>query len=355
MQFYPFPEIKQFRHAVSNIRYKVDKDNNLPSLSDINLDDKKATKEVEEKVYLRLRATGLPTLNYRGTVKLHGMHCDIVYNKSSNSIYYQSRGQIITEKNDATGFVRFINANIDKEVFIKLLSNIECNNNIILGGEFCGGNIQKSVALTQLQKMFVIYNIVIDGEEKDIANYSQFDLPQYNVHYILKFPHYTMKINFNQPEMHQNDLNDITMKVEKECPVGKYFGVSGIGEGIVWTCLDDEYTSPIFWFKVKGSEHSSTKVKKLANVNIEKATSINDFVERVTTESRLDQGYTHIKQTVENISKKEIELYIRWIISDIVKEESDMLEASGLTMKDVSSKISNIARICFIKKLNSKE
>ena len=41
--------------------------------------------------------------------------------------------------------------------------------------------------------------------------------------------------------------------------------------------------------KVKGEKHSSSKVKKLASVDVEKLNSIKDFVDYAVTESRLEQ------------------------------------------------------------------
>jgi hypothetical protein len=47
-----------------------------------------------------------------------------------------------------------------------------------------------------------------------------------------------MEIDFNMPQLVQNQLSEITIAVEEECPVAKAFGFSGIGEGIVNTLED---------------------------------------------------------------------------------------------------------------------
>jgi hypothetical protein len=356
MSFYSFPSIEQYRHTIKNVRYKIDYENNLDSKDeDKNNSVNNNSKGKEEKIYVRYKTAGLPTLTFMGTVKLHGCHSDIVYTKKTNSIHYQSKNQIITKDDDQTGFVSFITSAIDEKQLIEILSKIECQEYVMVGGEFCGGNIQKGVVLNQLPKMFVVYNVTIDHERQNIKDYPFLDLPENHIHYILKFQHYEMDIDFNKPELSQNALNEITLKVEEECPVGKYFGVNGIGEGVVWTCLNEGYLSSKFWFKVKGGKHSSTKVKKLANVNVDKVNSVNEFVENVTTESRLEQGYTHVKQvSSEPLSKKDIETFIRWVINDVVKEESDTMEENNLVVKDVSSKITNVARMWFINKLKEK-
>ena len=48
---------------------------------------------------------------------------------------------------------------------------------------------------------------------------------------------------------------EITEAVENECPVGKHFGVSGVGEGVVWTCVSEGWNDSGTWFKVKGEAH----------------------------------------------------------------------------------------------------
>jgi hypothetical protein len=56
---------------------------------------------------------------------------------------------------------------------------------------------------------------------------------------------------------------EITMAVEAECPVGRFFGVlSGVGEGVVWKPVDPLYNEGRFWFKVKGEKHSVTMIKQ---------------------------------------------------------------------------------------------
>jgi hypothetical protein len=69
------------------------------------------------------------------------------------------------------------------------------------------------------------------------------------------FPIHEVDIDFNYPTLSQNDIIEATLAVEKECPVGKYFGVSDIGEGIVYSCITEGYQSSDFMFKSKGELH----------------------------------------------------------------------------------------------------
>jgi hypothetical protein len=139
-------------------------------------------------------------------------------------------------------------------------------------------------------------------------------------------------------------LVELTNQVEKECPVGKYFGISGIGEGIVWEV--EKYGR----FKVKGMEHSSSKVKTLASVDIEKLESIADFVEYAVTENRLNQGIEQVF-TINNGAKpdiKKIRNFLTWITSDIAKEENETLKENNLIPEDVEKAVMAKAREWFI-------
>jgi hypothetical protein len=145
--------------------------------------------------------------------------------------------------------------------------------------------------------------------------------------------------------MSVNKLVAITEQVEAECPVGKNFGVSGVGEGVVWRCTDNP-TSEL-WFKVKGEKHSVTKVKKLVEVDTVKLGSIVEFVERVVTDARVKQGIDYLSEQGLDLSRKSTGQFLSWFFADIMKEESDVMEKSGLVKKDVSSRIGEKARGMF--------
>jgi hypothetical protein len=163
------------------------------------------------------------------------------------------------------------------------------------------------------------------------------------IYFISQFPSYELEIDFERPEEATEKLQEITLEVEKECPVAKHFGVSGIGEGVVWQSTED--FSSTFWFKVKGEKHSVTKVKKLASVDVEKLNSVREFVEATVTENRLEQGLSVMKERGLEISRKTTGDYLRWVVSDILEEETDLLTKNGLCAKDVGGEISKKARV----------
>lgn len=318
-----YPSIEQFRNIVRKIKEKTDykgKDDNGDPIYKHDED--------------------YPILEFKGTVKLHGTNAAVV--KYSNSdIKYQSRERELSLQQDNAQFMlNMSNINLD-EIF----NYFKFENYVAIYGEWCGGNIQKGVALTELPKMFVIFGIKVDNswinlESIDI-DWKNFN--KYNVYMIEQFPTYNIQIDFNNPEKIQNDLINLTTKVEEECPVGSYFGIKGIGEGIVFTSI--EY--PDFKFKSKGEKHSISKVKVINSINEEELNSIQEFIEYSVTENRLKQGLDHLKENNLEISQKNTGEYLRWVINDIIKEESDVLVKNQIDPKKVNSKISEKARKWF--------
>jgi len=338
-----FPSIEQFRTIVSNV---------LRYFNFVGLD------ETGEAIYDVSMMK--PTLKFRGTVKLHGTNAAVSYN-TKGDLWYQSRENIITPEKDNAGFAFFAESN--REEFLRLMLEIaeredinRNENTISIYGEWCGGNIQKGVGISNLPKSFFIFGvkvspIVADEEETKLkpsywVNYDYLRSPENKIYNILDYPTWEIEIDFNMPQLVQNKLSELTLAVEEQCPVAKAFGFEGIGEGIVW---ETSLNGIVHRFKVKGEKHSSSKVKTLANVNVEKLESIQAFVEYAVTESRFKQGLENVFPNDEPVNVKKMGDLIRWVVTDITKEESDTMVENGLEPKDVNSQISGKVREMFFK------
>ena len=147
---------------------------------------------------------------------------------------------------------------------------------------------------------------------------------------------------------------ELVEKVENECPAGKFFGRTSedvqTGEGIVWTA---DYKGNRFVFKTKGEKHSSSKVKTVAEVDTAKLDGIFQFVDYAVTENRLNQAIEQVftSNNIEVDIKKTGD-FIRWIVNDITKEESDTMNDNNLEPKDVNKYISMKSKNWFFKKLD---
>jgi hypothetical protein len=288
-----------------------------------------------------------PTITFTGTVKLHGTNSGVGLDLN-NEIWVQSRNNIITIDKDNCGFAKFVNTH--HSVFIKLLTELKAKyscNSLCIYGEWCGSNIQKNVGICNLPKMFVIFDVVIFDDidnniinDKYLLNDETYHLHSIhnNIYNIQLFKSWNVDINFQHPQDIQNILIKNTEQVEMSCPVSEQFGKKGTGEGVVYTGYHPNFG--ILQFKVKGQEHSVTKVKTLASVDIEKINSINEFIDYSVTINRFKQGIEQVFiSNDEPIVNKNIGKFIRWITTDIYKEEFDTLTNNNLTMKDVSKGI----------------
>lgn len=289
-----------------------------------------------------------PTLSFRGTVKLHGTNAGVVLYKDGH-IDLQSREREISPTSDNAGFALYMRS---PDVFINLKSlfnDIPFNDNIAIFGEWCGKGIQKGIAISQLPKMFVIFAVKIDGVYQDMAKYAHLKIEQHRIFNIMQFPTFNIDIDFEKPEEAQNKLVELTMNVEQQCPVGQYFGVQGVGEGIVWEYINNNTR---YIFKIKGEKHQSSKIKTLVTVDVEAIENIKAFVEYAVTESRLLQGIDKLREKGISIDVKSTGDYLRWIVGDIIKEESDTIVKNQIDPKKMNGFISQKAKQFWMNYLN---
>jgi len=361
-QLVKFPSIDQFRTVVKNVRDRWNH-NGQP----------------------------LPKLNFNGTVKLHGTNAGVVKDPRTGEIWCQSREQIITPEKDNAGFARFIDELGCFDRYFNVAAGVYGMNNIQPGdligiyGEWCGQGILKGCAIHQLSKRFVVFGIkvytpgattddavltgtsrwfnpaqLLTAHEKFISEVDP-EVAQ-KVFSIQQFPSWNIEIDFSNPELIQNYLVELTDAVEKQCPVGKKFGVEGIGEGIVWRCVSNfEYprnsgsdvsmvkikTSDLV-FKVKGEKHSDTKVKVTASVDVEKVQNIKQFAENVVTDHRCEKMIEKLKEQGLTVDVKNTGAFLKLVGADVLKEESDVIDASGLERKDVMPAVNNVAKNWFL-------
>jgi len=333
-----FPSIGQFRHCIRSVADRA-------QFSGVD--------ENGDPVFDR--AIQPPTLPVAGTVKLHGTNAGIWLDPETDKLVVQSHSRIISVENDNQGFARFVADR--EEQFRALIKGVLPlkPGPPVLYGEFCGKGINSGCAIHQLEKFFMLFGIRYGQEEDtlwaDLRNYRGLHSAEDRIFNIAHYPVYAMPINFAAPLKSQNELIEVTLEVEKECPVAKALGASGIGEGVVWKIDHSDYNGPKYWFKVKGEEHNVTKVRKLAEVDVQKIEDAEKFVGAVCTEQRLLQGVAFLKEQSLPISEKSTGNFLRWVSSDVNKEEADTLEASGLTIKDIGRLLSTKARVWYFNNL----
>ena len=343
-QFISYPEIKQFRNVISNIKHQAqylgkDEDGNI--LMDSN--------------------AKMPVLRALGTVKIHGTNSGVAYN-DLDGIWAQSRNDVITVDKDNAGFAFFVESK--KKAFKSIMDQIIKNNNIdptentiVLFGEWAGPGIQKGMGITQLpeKSMFIFgikvkpFNEKLDSYWLECKGYKSIEDRIYNIN---DYQIFEVEIDFNDPRLAQTEMINLMLKVEEECPVARALGYSGLGEGIVFTI---NYKGSIQKFKIKGEKHAKgNKIKKPKIVDDEKLNKINEVVVKVLPLWRLDQMYTQVMNLM-NGGQPDIKKtgdFLRAVVQDVYKEDIDIIIDSGLEPKEVNGTISSMAKKWLFDKLD---
>lgn len=341
MKHYSYPSIPQLNILLSDIRHAARYIGQDPDTGKPMYDNNKR----------------LPLVMLEGTVKVNGANCSVVLDKEGNC-YPQSREILLTEEDTCYGFYHYFQEH--KEVIQQRLDTFlrgtpDRVKAVVVYGEWCGEEIAKKVATGQLSKRWIVFDVrhIDETYEKGGTGFldcdlDDFHIPEINMFDVSTFGLYHLEVDVGNPHVIQNHLVKFTEEVEKECPVGKYFGVSGTGEGIVWAIM---YKGKKLRMKVKGAKHSSTKVKVLAPIDMQKVNSVNEFIDYAFTENRMEQGINWMRQhnipiSVENTSK-----FISWVFKDVLKEESATLEKNGLTTKDINYRGNLVIREYYMKQL----
>lgn len=369
MKFLKYPSIDQFRNYIKDINYWKD-------ILDLQPEE--------------LRSQ-LNKITLHGTVKIHGTNACIGYDVKKDKLFFQSRNNIIAVGNDNAGFAQYATDNEDfykkaiKEV-IGIYQDECCGpcelDNVYIYGEWAGQGIQKGVALSAVERFFSPFQVafvkegtVVDGIDFGTGFYESENKikeilfnEEVRCFPVTVFPTYKIELDMDNVSNAQQQIVDLTLKIEDECPVGKYFGVNGIGEGIVFTSINTLKFYPVeeehiqlhkpleskflhLNFKSKGMLHSVSKVKTIAPVDVEKVRKEQEFIEYAVTENRLNQGLEYLKENHLELDTKNVGTFIKWIIGDVIKEEVDTIRENGLSEKCISKLIGNKTKKWFFNKM----
>lgn len=340
MKHLSFPSIEQFRHVQKNIQIKsqfVGLNDNLEAIYD--------------------SSKPLPIVDFVATVKTHGTNHGIQI--FGDKIVTQSRSRIITPEDDNNAASKW-SFSIDLPIWQAIKSTILVSNRIddsldlVIYGEWCGKGINAGCAIHNVDRFFVIFAAKVISDEDsgwlDLSNVDLVRFNQYRIFNVFQFGSWKFSINFNNPidvAEKVNKISELTLEIEKECPVGRFFGVSGVGEGVVLAAQGSEWNSSKYWMKSKGNLHSKSKIKKLATINIDKIKSIQDFLDKYVDEERLQQGLDTLKDIHKDVDQKQTGDFLKWVVNDIRKEELDTITENQFIDREINSAISRRAREWF--------
>jgi len=316
---------------------------------------------------------------YANDILVHNSNAGFSFN-SQVGHWFQSRENIITVEKDnaACAFNGEGNLVYWMDIVHKLANfhNIDLHNNIItVFFEWGGGNIQKKSAVTGLDKLSYIFqhfkvspieNIVdVNGRTTNATWHETYyldvndnkvwiDAPEARIYNTMNFTHWDFEIDFGRTSFAQNAMIELVEKtIEPNSPMGNKLGKeNNVGEGIVVTFM---YKDVLYRFKCKGEKHANSKVKTLKPVDTEKEQVKIDFANLVCTPGRLEQSWQKtfgIDNEIASPNVKETGTFIRYVVADVWKEESDIAFEKGIEPKDVNSLISKVSKDWFMSELD---
>lgn len=306
----------------------------------------------------------IPTITFEGTVKLHGTNAGV--RVDSNDIIPQSREREISIASDNAGFAHFALGR--RDVWGTLVNAMRLHMELPEGvytvfGEWCGGNIQSKVGLNKLNKHFVVFNIYDHTREqyiprdwmKGIVGVPDM-LAAFNtmgIYFIYQIPPVQFVIDFNMPEQYITELERLTLNVEERCPWAAFMGAEGIGEGLVWTPVEN-FANTRLWFKTKGVKHQGKDQSKVKTLNVDpvRVGAIRELVAVLLPEWRLEQGVTFLRENGYSLDQKATGQFLSWVMKDVLKEESDTIEANPYPWKELTGYLTTAARDWYFKHLN---
>jgi RNA ligase len=336
MKHYSFPKIRQYYQVIRDLKM---------SYSYVGRD------ENDEPIYKEPDVW--PVIKFKGNTKLHGSFGAIVFSPNGE-FYCQSKERIVDEISDNAGFAHWVNKegfkiwdNL-KHIMVSSHSDVI---HMILTGEWCGGNVHKGVALNQLSKRFVVFGlkVVYEDETHEWLDSSKILNEDINVFNISRCDSYEINVDLNRPDKAITQMNAWVDEIDKECPWCKTFGISDTGEGIVFSRFGDYGFSNSY--KVKGENHSKSKIRKLPTVDVQKMDNLQQAVDIHCHEDRMEQIYEFVVLTEADKTPTNIKNFVCKLIDDCWTEEGDSIRASDITRKEFGAAVSKKGAKWFQNKL----
>lgn len=309
---------------------------------------------VRTLTFLNEQGQPFPVVRYRAKVKLHGSNCAVQV--SDEGVFAQSRTAMLTPEADYKGFAAWVRSHAG------YFSTLQPG--IAVFGEWCGPGVEKGMAISQAQgKVFAVFAVrvgerIVFAPDEVRALVPAAGAPA-DLH-VLPWEGDAVTVDYGsraQLDRVAAAVNERVSAVEREDPwVRAVFGISGLGEGLVFYPVDVDGRPPkadaeslaLLMWKAKGEKHRTAGTKTAVQVSATAAASVDDFVALMVTEARLAQGLSAVCGGTRD--PKLTGMFLAWVSADVQKESVAELEASGLTWPQVDKAVQTRARAWFQKK-----
>jgi hypothetical protein len=307
-----------------------------------------------------IQGKALPKIRYRAKVKLDGTNAGVQVHPDGQ-VVAQSRTQTLDPQNDNLGFAAWVTRHRD---YFSALKNSEL---FVIFGEWCGQGIQKRAAISKIgRKIFVVFAAHL-GDGAHVAPRLVTEpaalralLPEHPDVFVLPWQDDVFELDFGNDDALRAaaaSVSEAVARVEAEDPfVARTFGVQGLGEGLVLYPMlggesDDRKELASLIFKAKGEKHQTVRQKQPAQIDPQNSKNIDEFVELVVTDARLEQAVTEACGGAFESAR--IGAFLKWMAADVQKECGAELERSGLSWTDVNRAVSNKSRSWYLEKVRA--
>jgi hypothetical protein len=322
--------------------------------------DIESLRHVIESVRLNCEYHGLeqrPVVKFRGTVKLHGTNGGVRVN--GMQVVAQGRNRELTIDSDNYGFAHFVAGREGDFKMLATIINQSLTDEVTLYGEWCGSGIQSKVAIATLpHKMFVVFAVYNHTQDIWVDNWLGHNvgpeelahLNSKHIYLINQAQTFDVEVDFNDPTPAAELISQYTLQVEDNCPFSAALhDAHGTGEGIVWVSYG--YHERLR-FKSKGEKHKKGGPKTHVAVDPEKVSAISDLVDLILPEWRLEQGFSFLRENNIPLANTSTGAYLKWVATDILKEESDRIAANPYPWKEIQGTVMTRAKKYYFEQLN---
>lgn len=303
-----------------------------------------------------------------GTVKLHGTHADIlVY--PDNRIVFQSRNITgLSVAKDNQGFAATMSEKTNAIIGLRDMylarwkelnpgTTLEEDLPVVIAGEWIGEKIQKDVAIAQLSRRFVIVSINLNGVWQKDEEYSNISLPDHDIYNASRAGIFHTTLHPDDYESTVSEVEHMTEEVAAHCPFAATFGISGLGEGIVWKPVPRQYNGDTsLWFKSKGGKFKPTyfripRQNEGTDANKERRKTAAAMAVAWCSQQRLEQGWDVLREKGVERDVKALGDFLKWIQHDILEEEKSHINEHGVDEASLKIEIAKIAKPWYRAKL----
>lgn len=346
-----------------------------------------------------------PVLNLEGTVKLHGIHIDLVFDLANveddellatdpqpslrtGTFRIQSRNVAsIDEINDIFDVAKTLRKPDMQGPIFSLRDQflaafrkhqpdhaVDKTQHLILAGEWVGPGVQPSVALSQFPaKALVILNFnVNESWVPDLEPYAHINYNYVGIFNIYLGGVFRVAVKVDDPEPGFEEVKNLTLAVEAECPFAKAIGqqklngrvISGVGEGIVWRVASvspQPQVSPRkqvpfdfrYWAKTKGLLHAEVDLTKLpVPFDPDAIAAAKAFAAAAVTEVRLQKKWVDMLQLFPaGFNASKTGKFMEVLYKDIEREEAEEMENRGVNRTEAKREVMALGKAWFRKNL----